>query len=67
MTPSDRYSKAELTGWNLAYVLINSGNYAEMLTLETVFMGNYPLHPENLKRQEYRRLAIPPGSGTKLR
>lgn len=67
MNGKRRYTQAELARFNLAYVILNSGNYGEMLTLETAFMGNYPLHPENLKRPVYRRLVTPPGSGAKLR
>lgn len=67
MNGNRRYSQAELARWNLAYVVLQIGNYAEMLALETTFMGNYPLYPENLKRPKYRRLVTPPGSGAKLR
>ena len=62
-----RYSQAELARWNLRYVQIAVGNYADMLILETTHMAEYPLHPENLKRPKPRRLVTPPGSGTRLR
>ena len=67
MSPKGRYSQAELARWNLTYVTLSVGSYSEMLVLETAFMGNYPVYPENLKRPKHRRLAIPPGSGAKLR
>ena len=62
-----RYSKSELLKWNLRYEVIAIGDHAEMLVLETYHMGQYPLLPENLKREKFRRLATPPGSGTRLR
>lgn len=62
-----RYSISELARWNLRYEQIAVGNYDEMLLLETTYMGEYPLHPENLKRPINRRLVTPPGSGTRLR
>lgn len=67
MDKASRYSQAELARWNLEYVMIAIGNYADMLILETEFMGSYPLHPENIKRPKHRRLVTPPGSGTTLR
>lgn len=65
--PKNRYSDAELARWQLDYFIIDAGSYSKMLTLETLFMGNYPLHPENLRRPPHRRLVTPPGSGTQLR
>lgn len=67
MNGNRRYSQAELVKWKLAYVVLSVGSYSKMLSLETAFMGNYPLHPENLKRPKSRRLVTPPGSGAKLR
>lgn len=65
--PNNRYSRAELAKWNLDYIVIAVGSYSEMLTLETTYSGSYPILPENLNRPIQRRLAIPPGSATKLR
>lgn len=67
MTPNERYTKAQLERWNLEYVVIATGNYAEMLVLETQFMSTYALHPDNELRPKHRKLATPPGSGTRLR
>ncbi|PHN00800.1 hypothetical protein [Flavilitoribacter nigricans] len=67
INPKERYSQAELIRWNLDYFVLAVGSHSEMLVLETIFIGNYPLHPENMKRPLLRRLAVPPGSGTKLR
>lgn len=67
ISPAERYSKAELTRWRLDYLVLDVGNYSKMLVQETIFMGNYPLFPENLRRPPHRRLVTPPGSGAKLR
>lgn len=67
MYPNQRYSKGELARWQLEYTMIDFGNRTEMEIKETIFMGNYPVLPENLRRKKTRRIATPPGSGTKLR
>ncbi|PHN06774.1 hypothetical protein [Flavilitoribacter nigricans] len=67
MAENHRYSQAELARWNLRYEQIAIGNYTEMLILETTFMAEYPLYPDNLRRPIKRRLITPPGSGTRLR
>lgn len=62
-----RYTHAELARWNLRYEQIAIGDYTAMLSLETIHMGEYPLHPDNMKRPVKRRLVTPPGSGARLR
>ena len=66
MDAKGRYTKAELLRWKLRYERIAVGSYSEMLILETTHMAEYPILPENLKRAKNRKLATPPGSGTRL-
>ncbi|MEZ5040970.1 MAG: hypothetical protein R2828_13825 [Saprospiraceae bacterium] len=67
MYPNGRYSRGELARWQLEYTMIDYGNKTEMEVKEILLIGNYPILPENLRRQKSRRIAIPPGNGTKLR
>ncbi len=63
----DRYTESELNRWRLTYVDLDRGSDTAMKKKETTLIAEYALHPENLKRSEKWRLAIPPGSGTDLR
>ena len=67
INPKERYSTRELARWKLHYVILEVGNYKDMITREVILNGNYPILPENLARSSWRRLSIPPGSGVALR
>ena len=67
INPAERYTQAELNRWRLNYVVIDTGSDTAMKKMETALIAEYALHPENVRRNEKWRLAIPPGSGTDLR